>query len=42
MLNKMTNEKVYIEIDGEVIFLYPGYDMEDVVRWANSDYSKED
>jgi len=36
----MANEKVYIEIDGEVIFLNP--DMEDVIRWANSDYTTED
>ncbi len=38
----MANENVYIEIDGEVIFLNPGYDMDDVVRWANSDYTDED
>lgn len=38
----MAKEKVYIEIDDEIIMLNPDYDMDDVVRWANSDYPSED
>jgi hypothetical protein len=37
----MATERVYIEIDNEIIELNPDYDMDDVIRWANSDYYED-
>jgi len=39
----MTKQRIYIEIDdNEIIELKPDYDMDDVIRWSNGDYVKED
>lgn len=34
--------RIFIEIEDEIVELNPDYEMEDIVRWANSDYTKED
>lgn len=36
----MSKETIYME-DGEIIMVNPDYDMDDIVRWANSDYVDE-